>query len=99
MGTEVVTVVHGVLYRFHSGQIRILFSPSRRLSRASGFALHNMHVLGLRSQWLLQCSPIIRKSAFVRHVVTAATSSTETKAAEETQDIIALDRLLKAVSK
>lgn len=92
-------MVHGVLYRFHSDQIRILFSPSRRLSRASGFALHNMHVLGLRSQWLLQCSPIIRKSAFVRHVATAATSSTETKAAEETQDIIALDRLLKAVSK
>jgi hypothetical protein len=58
-----------------------------------------MHVLGLCPQWLLRRSPIIRKSAFVRHVAAAASSSTETKAAEETQDIIALDRLLKAVSK
>jgi hypothetical protein len=57
-----------------------------------------MNALGLRPSWLLRRSRTFRTSAFVRDVITASSSSTEKKAAEESQDVTALDRLLKAVS-
>jgi hypothetical protein len=64
------------------------------------FALNpGRNINAVELSWWLQRSRTLHTSALVRDAVTTFSPSTGVKAAEETEDVTALDRLLKVVSK